>query len=63
MLDTYEDTQDMLQEIRLARGECPHCSEPLEHFSGLEMIPEHYYCPRCMDRGYDEHGQEILKYD
>lgn len=54
----YEDAQDILQEMRLSRGECPHCEEPLEHFSGIENVPEYDYCPRCMDWAYQ--GNERL---
>ncbi len=39
---------------------CPNCQAELEHFSGLEGIPEHMYCPECVDVMYDvESGKEI----
>jgi ribosomal protein S27AE len=44
----------------LSREECPNCGEPLEHFSGLEGIPAYRYCPRCMDVGYDDDGNQIV---
>lgn len=47
----------------LGRDECPTCGEPLEHFSGQEGIPAHRYCPRCMDVGYDDEGNQILRYE
>jgi Zn finger protein HypA/HybF involved in hydrogenase expression len=39
---------------------CPKCGSILEHFSGLENIPEHLYCPICVDAMYDvATGEEI----
>ena len=32
------------------------CGEILEHFSGLEQIPEYEYCPICNDIMYDDEG-------
>jgi hypothetical protein len=61
MLDTREEAQDMLAEERLARYECPNCCEPLEHFSGLENIPEYEFCPRCMDWAYDSEGHRLFQ--
>jgi Zn-finger nucleic acid-binding protein len=38
---------------------CPKCGHTLEHFSGLENIPEYDYCPVCMDWAYNEEGEKI----
>jgi len=40
---------------------CPHCGTELEHFSGLEHIPEYYYCPKCLDKAYNENGEVIAE--
>ena len=46
---------DQVVEIR-----CKKCGAILEHFSGLENIPEHLYCPICVDAMYDVvTGKEI----
>ena len=55
------DAQDMLAEMRIRRMECPHCLEPFEHFSGLENIPEYYYCPGCLDWAYSENGDRLFR--
>jgi predicted RNA-binding Zn-ribbon protein involved in translation (DUF1610 family) len=47
----------------VSRDECPNCGEPLEHTSGQDGIPAHRYCPRCMDVGYDDEGNQILRYE
>ena len=39
---------------------CPNCGEELEHFSGLEHIPEYLYCPKCVDKAYNEDGDVIF---
>jgi len=41
---------------------CPSCDTTLEYCSGQEGIPEHLYCPNCMDWGYDpETGEELFQ--
>lgn len=40
------------------RCECGHV---LEHFSGLENIPEYLYCPVCNDWAYNEEGEKIAR--
>lgn len=40
---------------------CPECGAELEHFSGLEHIPEYLYCPKCNDWAYNENGEKIAK--
>lgn len=40
---------------------CRKCGTPLNHFSGLEMIPEYDYCPQCEDFMYDTMGKVIGK--
>lgn len=34
---------------------CPNegCGESLSYFSGLASVPEHLFCPKCVDRVYD----------
>ena len=36
---------------------CPHCKGELSHKSVEEGIPEHLYCEKCMDAGYDMDGK------
>ena len=50
------DIKDVLEEIRLAHFECPNCGEPLNHDNGVDKIPEHDYCPRCVDYAYFTEG-------
>lgn len=38
---------------------CKKCGRKLEHFSGQAGVPEHYYCPKCMDWAYNEKGEKI----
>jgi hypothetical protein len=40
---------------------CPICRGELEHFSGLEYIPEYWFCPKCNDWAYDESGEKIAR--
>jgi len=39
---------------------CPECGTQLEHFSGLEQIPEYFYCPKCMDKAYNLEGEVLF---
>ena len=43
------------------QGLCPDCQTPLEHFSGLEHIPEYDYCPNCQNKAYDNNGEVIAR--
>ena len=40
---------------------CPTCEAELEHFSGLERIPEYFYCPYCNDKAYDYAGNILFR--
>ena len=40
---------------------CPKCQTKLEHFSELEHIPEYFYCPKCLDKAYNEDGKVIME--
>jgi len=40
---------------------CRKCDTPLNHFSGLEHIPEYLYCPECNDTAYDENLNVIAR--
>jgi hypothetical protein len=40
---------------------CPECGTLLEHFGGLENIPEYYYCPKCNDKAYNEDEEVIAR--
>lgn len=60
-LDKRAEAQDMLEIMAVKRSECPRCKEPLNHFSGLELMPEFLYCPRCNDRGWNEDGEVIVR--
>ncbi len=55
------DIKDVLEEIRLAHFECPNCGEPLNHDNGVDKIPEHDYCPRCVDYAYFTEGTKHWK--
>lgn len=59
----YSEAPDVLEIMAVKRNECPHrrCGEPLEHFSGLENIPEFLYCPKCNDIGYDLDGCRVAR--
>ena len=35
------------------RAYCPECGETLEHFGGLDAMPESIYCPICNNVLYD----------
>jgi hypothetical protein len=37
-----------------------HCGAKLIYFSGLESIPEHLFCPVCMDIMYSPETGEII---
>ena len=37
------------------RLECPKCQTELEH------IPEYFYCPKCLDKAYNEDGKVIME--
>ena len=47
------------QILEVSKMNCPNCNSNLEHFSGLEYIPEYYYCPKCIDVAYNEDGEKI----
>lgn len=51
LINKIQDTQD--KSINGDVVECPVCITPMLHFSGVEHIPEHFYCPYCMDTGWD----------
>lgn len=53
--------QEYLAQSRLSHCECPNCGEPLEHFSGLESIPEYDFCPGCMDWAYSDDGRRLFR--
>jgi hypothetical protein len=38
---------------------CKICGKTMEHFNGLENIPEYWYCPDCPDHAYNEDGEII----
>jgi hypothetical protein len=59
--DKRLETLEILEQMALGRFECPHCNEPLEHFGGLEQIPEYYYCPKCMDWAYSDSGHRLFQ--
>jgi len=42
------------------RRACPECGTQLEYFSGLEQIPEYFYCPKCMDKAYNLEGEVLF---
>lgn len=44
-----------------AENKCPNCGTELEHFSGLERIPEYLYCPKCMDKAYGLDGEVLFR--
>ncbi len=50
-----EDVGDVIPESC-----CPRCHAELEHFSGLENIPEHMYCPECVDAMYDVETGKLI---
>ncbi len=56
----YMEAQEIKEIMAVKRNECP-CGEPLEHFSGLENIPEFLYCPLCMRKGYTLDGEVIVR--
>ena len=39
---------------------CLKCDTELQHFSGLEHIPEFFYCPECNDTAYDYDGDVLF---
>ena len=43
------------------QSECPKCGHQLQRTSGVEIIPDHWYCPECMDTAYNEDGQVIAQ--
>lgn len=45
---------------QLAKELYPKCQTKLAHFSGLEHIPEHLYCPECLDKAYDYDGKVLF---
>lgn len=47
----------------LGRNECPNCGEPLEHSSGSDGMPECNFCPRCVDVGYNDEGNQICRFE
>lgn len=51
------DARETRAQMALARHECPNCGEPLQHFSGLESVPEYDYCPCCVDWAYSDQKQ------
>ena len=58
--DKWREAQDILEIMAVKRNECPRCGSPLEHFSGLENIPEFQYCPRCNDKAWNESGEWLF---
>lgn len=55
-MDRYE-AQEVKEIMAVKRNECPKCATPLNHFSGLERIPEFLYCPNCNDWAYNDDGE------
>lgn len=51
-----KDSMGKYQELH-----CPKCGEKLAYFSGLEHIPDFFYCPKCNDQAYNEDGEEIAR--
>jgi hypothetical protein len=49
--ETHTDGQQILC--------CPKCDTELRHFSGIEQIPEYFWCPKCEDYAYAEDGSLI----
>lgn len=47
-------------DAKVDKMNCPNCDTPLLHFSGLEYVPEFYYCPKCSDKGYNEDMEVIM---
>lgn len=43
---------------------CPNqgCAEKLWYTSGEYGIPEHIFCPKCVDRAYDPDTGEFIAY-
>lgn len=42
---------------------CPKCFHKLNHFSGLNAMPAHFYCPICLDVAYSEDsGLKLFDY-
>lgn len=58
-MDRYE-AQEVKEIMAVKRNECP-CGEPLEYFSGLEHIPAHLFCPKCMTWAWNEDGERIAR--
>lgn len=52
---------EIFNEYLIENNLCPKCRMGLEHFSGLEMIPEHLFCPRCMDWAYQD-GKKLARF-
>jgi rubredoxin len=40
---------------------CPECGRALEYFSGLETLPEYWYCPECNDWAYTMEGEKLAR--
>ena len=49
----------MITEVEEVFDRCPSCGIFLEHFSGLNNIPEFFYCPDCMGWAYNEDGEKL----
>lgn len=63
MSDLYDECPDdvwLYQELPPGFLKCPECGKELAHFSGLEHIPEFYYCPSCSDKAFDERGKVLF---
>ena len=66
----YMEAQDMKEIMSVKRNECPRCKSPLEHFSGawvdennptVSASAEYFYCPLCLDKGYNFDGEVIVR--
>lgn len=56
----YMEAQDMKEIMSVKRNECP-CGEPLEHFSGIDEVPDYLYCPKCISKAYDFDGNVLFE--
>ena len=48
--------------VREPKAVCPNpgCGVELESCSGVEQIPEHLFCPNCLDKAYDQATLEVM---
>ena len=58
-MDRYE-ALEVKEIMAVKRNECP-CGEPLESFSGLEMIPSFLFCPKCNNKAYAFDGTVLFE--